>query len=142
MQVLKSPCPQIMTLSDMRQITGQGVIKGSGLVFKPLASMAMRFGSWGAASSAGAAAAAAEEEANMEALADALRQKEEAEGEQERAQQVCLVLSCSCYTCSSTTSWVKPLRSCMVNSAYTPIFIQQNPWSSPSADATRYVPIL
>ena len=84
--MLKSSCPQIMTLSDMRHITGQGVIKGSGLVFKPLASMAMRFGS--AASSAGATAAAAEEEANMEALAEALKQKEEAEEEQERAQQV------------------------------------------------------
>ena len=100
--MLKSPCPQIMTLSDMRHITGQGVIKGSGLVFKPLASMAMRFGSGSAASSAGAAAAAAEEEANMEALADALKQKEEAEAEQERAQQVCLLLSTS--TAALTTS--------------------------------------
>ena len=89
-QVLKSPCPQLMTLLDLRHITGQGVTKGSGLVFKPLANMAMRFGSGSAASSAGAAAAAAEEEANMEALADALRQKEEAEEEQEKAQQVCL----------------------------------------------------
>lgn len=77
-----------MTLTDMRHITGQGVIKGSGLVFKSLASMAMRFGSGSAASSAGATAAAAEEEANMEALAEALKQKEEAEEEQERAQQV------------------------------------------------------
>ena len=116
MQVLKSPCPQIMTLSDMRQITGQGVIKGSGLVFKPLASMAMRFGSWGAASSAGAAAAAAEEEANMEALAEALKQKEEAEEEQERAQQVCLILPASATLAINSPgsgpsrAWTLPIR--------------------------------
>ncbi len=67
-----------MTLLDLRHLTGQGVTKGSGLVFKPLANLAMRFGSGSAASSAGAAAAAVEEEANMEVLAEALKQKEEA----------------------------------------------------------------
>ena len=108
--MLKSSCPQIMTLTDMRHITGQGVIKGSGLVFKPLASMAMRFGSGSAASSAGAAAAAAEEEANMEALAEALRQKEDAEAEQERAQQVCPILPA--FTASLTISLGQTPQTC------------------------------
>ncbi len=79
-----------MTLLDLRHLTASGVTKGSGLVFKPLANLAMRFGSGSAASSAGAAAAAAEEEANMQALAEALKQKEEAEQEQEIAQMVCM----------------------------------------------------
>ena len=85
-----------MTLLDLRHLTGQGVTKGSGLVFKPLANLAMRFGSGSAASSAGAAAAAVEEEANMEVLAEALKQKEEAEQEQETAQAVCMSCQQDC----------------------------------------------
>ena len=101
-----------MTLLDLRHLTGQGVTKGSGLVFKPLANLAMRFGSGSAASSAGAAAAAVEEEANMEVLAEALKQKEEAEQEQETAQAVCM----SCQDCIEP--WNQSLQYVIAESLY------------------------
>lgn len=65
-----------------------GVTKGSSLRFPPLADLAMRFGSGLPASSAGAAAAVAEEEANMEALAEALKDREEAEQRHQAIQKV------------------------------------------------------
>lgn len=87
-QVLKAPCPQIATLLDLRCITAMGVTKGSSLRFAPLADLPMRFGSGLPAGSAGAAAAVAEEEANMEALAEALKDREEAEQRHQIVQKV------------------------------------------------------
>lgn len=87
--------PQIMTLLDLRCITGMGVTKGSSLRFQALAEMPMRFGSGAGASSTGAAAEAAEQEAAMEALAEALKAREEAEEEERLAQRVCFHLGCS-----------------------------------------------
>jgi hypothetical protein len=77
-----------MTLLDLRCITAMGVIKGSSLCFPPLADLAMRFGSGPPASSAGAAAAEAEKEADLEALAEALKDREEAEQRHQTVQKV------------------------------------------------------
>ena len=76
-----------------------GVTKGSSLRFPPLADLAMRFGSGLPASSAGAAAAVAEEEANMEALAEALKDREEAEQRHQIYQKVQPCIAITSYAC-------------------------------------------
>ena len=75
-----------MTL-DLRCIIDKGVTKGSSLHFAPLVDLTMRFGSGPLASSADTAAAINEQEA-MEALADAHKEREEAEQQHQIVQRV------------------------------------------------------